>query len=205
MPRRKRAKLEITCTSSACDQGLHCFKSTEAMRKRSEDGRCRACGASLVDWNRVHQRDELDLAYTFNALKLEMIRHHFWHIPIDEHAVNHARRKGWRKLRQAVERRLEVSIGQAEPVRDGMQTPRKGNSIYYAQHAMACCCRKCLEYWHGLPQGRELETPELSYLADLCMLFLRERLPMLTEEGEKVPPIRSKRKPRLGDGRGEEH
>ncbi len=36
---------------------------------------------------------------------------------------------------------------------DGRQTPREGNTIFYAQHATASCCRTCIEYWHGIPKN----------------------------------------------------
>lgn len=192
MSRRVRKKLEITCTSSNCESGLHCFRATRKMKEMNQRGRCRSCGVALIDWERLHRRDLRDTQHTFSALRREFFRHHYWHLDIDRRARNHARRKGWNGLSKATRRRLETAIGAAQPFRDGTQTPRHGNSIYYAQHAVACCCRKCLEYWHGIPRGRTLSAEELSYLSDLCMLYLRERMPYLTDHGEKVPPIRTK-------------
>ena len=66
----------------------------------------------------------------------------------------------------------------------------EGNALYYAQHATATCCRRCVEEWHAIPRGRPLEVDEVSYLADLVRLYVRERLPYLTEDGEKIPPLR---------------
>jgi hypothetical protein len=57
----------------------------------------------------------------------------------------------------------------------------------YAQHATASCCRKCIEEWHGIHQGRELTEDEITYLATLAILYVDERLPFLTQAGEKVP------------------
>jgi hypothetical protein len=142
-----------------------------------------------VDWQRVHRQSLADVDYTFQALRFELIRHYFWHIDIDDRAVAHARRKGRARLRKAVEKRITKSIGPAEPSFDGRQTPVAGNSIYYAQHATASCCRKCLEEWHGVPLGRLLTDDELGYLSDLAMRFIDDRLPDLTEAGEKVPPF----------------
>ena len=85
--------LDIKCTSSDCKNGLHCFKATRQMAP-AERGRCRSCGADLVDWSRVHRRDKADAAYTFAALEYELIRHHHWHKTIDDKALRHARRKG---------------------------------------------------------------------------------------------------------------
>ena len=185
--------LKISCTSSDCKNGLHCFLQTQKMAAEGFQGRCRSCGAELVDWKRVHGRDIVDVGYTFFMLKYELIRHHFWHIEIDQKAVNHARRKGKGGMRVAVEKRFRKYVGPSEPAFDGRQTPTSGNAIYYAQHATASCCRKCIEEWHGIPQGQELTDQEITYLTDLAMLYIDERLPFLTKQGEKVPPLRRRR------------
>ncbi len=69
----KRPKLEpldIKCTSSNCDQGLHCFRATRKMKARNEQGACRTCGKKLVDWERVRKRDLSDAAHTIRMLPL---------------------------------------------------------------------------------------------------------------------------------------
>ncbi|MGH2749406.1 MAG: DUF4186 family protein [Actinomycetota bacterium] len=185
--------LDIKCTSSDCEKGLHCFRATRKMKMANEQGRCRACGMELVDWPRVHSQSLKDLDYTFDALRLEMIRHYFWHLEIDVKAVNHARRKGRVRMRAAAEKRLRTKVAPAEPAFDGRQTPRAGNAIFYAQHATASCCRTCVESWHGIPKGRALTEEEISYLTELVVRYLDERLPELTENGEKVPPLRGMR------------
>jgi hypothetical protein len=181
--------LDIKCTSSDCGHNLHCFIATTKMVSRNQKGACRSCGETLVDWARVHRKDPGDAANTFRMLKLEMIRHHFWHKEIDEKAVKHARRKGKAGIRAAIENRLRNSL-RAENPWDGRQTPKEGNSIFYAQHATATCCRKCLEEWHDIPLDRELSEEEVAYLTELCVMFIGERLPDLTEAGEKIPPDR---------------
>ncbi len=181
--------LDIKCTSSDCDNDLHCFRRTRRMRPE-QVGQCRSCGAELVNWERVRRRDVGDAAFTFAALKRELIRHHYWHKLIDEEAELHARRKGRIKLREAAAKRLRTSVGPAEPFRDGRQTPTKSRVVYYAQHALACCCRTCLEYWHGIPKGTELTPQQIDYFTDLVMRYVDERMPALTEEGEKISPRR---------------
>jgi hypothetical protein len=182
----------ITCTSTRCEDGLHCFRTTRRLVKANMQGMCRACGADLVDWGRVHGRNLSDVDYTFEALKFELIRHFFWHIEIDQDAVLHGRRKGLAGLRKAVPHRIRISIAAAQPIFDGRQTPRHGNVIFYAQHATASCCRKCVEEWHGIPQGRPLTDNEVAYLSALALRYIEERVPQLTEAGEK---IRSRRRP----------
>lgn len=185
-------RLKVTCTSTDCEQELHCFKSKRRVRDRLLPGPCRDCGAELVDWERVHRRDSRDSAYTFEALRHELIRHHFWHVEIDTEAVNHARRKGKRRLREALSHRLTKSVGMASGklYRDGMQTPTSGNLLFYAQHAVAACCRKCIEYWHDIPSNRDLHPEELAYLESLAWRYIEERQPDLQDDGQRVPGIR---------------
>lgn len=185
--------LGLTCTSTECEQNLHCFRATRKMRKQNEAGKCRSCGVELVDWERVRKRDSADAAYTVEMMKLERIRHEFWHKSIDEKAMNHARRKGRSGLRVAAEHIISKRVAPAEPKRDGMQTPYDGHVVHYAQHATATCCRKCVEYWHGIEMGRELTEGELRYLTDLVLLFIDQRLPDLKEQPEKVPNVRRKK------------
>jgi hypothetical protein len=162
---QKPPPLEIKCTSVDCENDLHCFKQLKRMTP-DQRGKCRACGADLVDWKRLHRRDTADAAHTFAALQHELIRHHFFHRRVDERAMRHAQRKGRG---------------------DGRQTPFEGNAIYYAQHATATCCRTCLEYWHDIPKGRALTPQEFEYCASLVDLFLDEKLPRLADEPIKVP------------------
>jgi len=177
--------LKISCTSVDCDNDLHCFK--QLNRSPHQKGQCRACGADLVDWNRLHENDIDDAEHTFGALQHERIRHHFFHKAIDQKAMNHALRKGRVKLKAAAEHRLNLYLAPAEPPRDGRQTPLQGNTIFYAQHATATCCRTCLEYWHNIPKGRDLTQEEVEYCTALVHMYLDERLPNLGALPVKVP------------------
>lgn len=187
-PRRPLlAPLKIKCTDSRCEDDQHCYLATQKMAREKTKGACRSCGVQLVDWARVHTRDLNDAAYTFSMLRTEYIRHHFWHVDIDRKALDHARRKGKNGMRAAAEQRLRTSVASPSPVRDGRQTPFVGNSLFYAQHATATCCRRCIEEWHGIPRGRAITDQEIAYLTELVSLFIGERLPFLTPDGEYVP------------------
>jgi hypothetical protein len=145
----------------------------------------------LVDWPRVHERRLDDVGFTFSELRRELVRHHFWHLSFDEQALNHARRKGRRRLHEAARQRIDTSVRRAGMAFDGQQTPRSGNTLYYAQHATASCCRRCIEYWHAIPPDRDLTSEEIDYLTSLVILYLDERLPELGEDPVYVPPRRS--------------
>jgi hypothetical protein len=129
-------------------------------------------------------------------MRTEFIRHHFWHTEIDDAAIEHATKKGMVAVLANVPKRVVQSIGKAEPFRDGTQTPFQGRAVYYAQHATATCCRKCVEEWHGIPRGRELEDEEIHYLSQLIVRYLQERLKGIPEEAtrsarktRKKPPL----------------
>jgi len=188
----KLKPLKIKCTDVDCENGMHCFRPTRNMIEDGTAGRCRSCKADLVDWDRLYRRDVADIEYTFDALRREYFRKDMWTKPIDQHAKNYARRKGLQDLREAAANRLTkyVKPRASDMFRDGMQTPLKRNPICYAQHSTATCCRKCIEYWHGIPQDQELSDDDISYFLELVMAYIMRRLPTLSENGEHVPPIR---------------
>ncbi len=120
-----------------------------------------------------------------------MFRHYMWHVEIDQRAINYARRKGVEGMREAVDHRLRKYLGPANPPFDGRQTPREGsgNPICYAQHAVAACCRKCMEYWYSISPNRCLTDHEIGYFVELIMGYVGDRFPALTKTGEHVPSI----------------
>ena len=184
-------KLAISCTGSDCDNDLHCFRSTKKLREAGLDGACRSCHVQLVDWPRVQERAFTDVDHTFDELRHELIRHHFWHVEFDERALNHALRKGRAALVEDVSRRIATSVGPVSPMRDGRQTSFTGNVIFYGQHATAACCRRCIEYWHGIPMGTALTQDEQAYLASLVVRYIDDRWPDLPD-GPTVVPRRKK-------------
>lgn len=156
---------------------------------------CKACGACLVDWSRVHMQNLGDVEYTFKVMKTEWIRHRFWHWPLDDRTKTYAYKKGSIGLRERVKTRIHKYVGRApasELWHDGRQTPfalkpDAENVIYCAQHATASCCRKCVELWHKIPPDRALTEAEEEYLTELAMRYILDRLPSLTPEGGPRP------------------
>ncbi len=180
-------RLKVTCTSVDCEKNLHCFLKKRGMPEELH-GTCRACNADLINWERVHRRDATDQKFVFAALKNEMIRHYMWHIDLDSDALRKAQAKGKEKLYNSVSTRLRSSIGKAQGAFDGRQTPMQGNAIYYAQHATATCCRKCLNYWHDIPTDRALTLAELAYCEQLVIGYLEDRLPDLDPQPRAQQP-----------------
>lgn len=171
----------VKCTDSQCDKGLHCFKFHSRKMSADEKGKCRSCKIDLIDWQRVHKRTLSDVDYTFDALRLEMVRHHNWHVEFDAKALRTAESKGRAELIKFAESRITKQLAPANNAYDGRQTPFEGNVIYYAQHATATCCRTCLDYWHGIKKGQPLTSAEIQFCVSLIDRYLERRLPELPE------------------------
>ncbi|MGL6020356.1 MAG: DUF4186 domain-containing protein [Gibbsiella quercinecans] len=73
--------------------------------------------------------------------------------------------------RDFIDRRLAA----AYPKNDGKQTPMRGHPVFVAQHATATCCRGCLEKWHGIAQGKELNEAQKDYIVQVIALWLTRR------------------------------
>jgi hypothetical protein len=130
----------------------------------------------LIDWTRVYRNDSTDAEFIFGSMKNELIRHVYWHTPIENSAIERALKKSNIEMRERATNIVRKKIGKALNYREGYQTPKTGNEIiHYAQHATATCCRKCLEYWHNIKEGRDLTEGEIKFCTDLIMLFINDR------------------------------
>jgi hypothetical protein len=179
---KKLEDVPVRCGSSACDEGLHCFRLSKRVASTLGPGACKACGRSLISMSRVARRNLEDVNHTFAALQQEFIRHYFWHVPFGDKATNYATRLGRNKLETRIPQQLRTRIGRANNPYDGRQTPidpSRTNAIDIAMHAVAACCRACVKYWHGIPTDRALNDDEIAYLGELIRLFLQARMPNL--------------------------
>lgn len=206
---------KMTCTSTNCARNQHCFlpKKPRKKGKKAEpqtrqlllfedveppsnppqSGQCRACGASIVDWPRIHSRNLDDVTYTVEMLKLEMWRQYYWSRPIDQHAINHAHRRGRDGLRQHAEKTIRKRLVPANPTFEFRQTKLEGDIVCYAQHATGTCCRKCLRYWHGIDNCHDLTEKEVTYILALIHRYIGIRFADLPDDGVAVPSIRKKK------------
>jgi hypothetical protein len=190
----KSLKGRMSCSGSDCDSGLHCFRITKKKDvEHKPQGACQVCGDDqLVDWPRVNSRDLSDINHTIEMLQKEWVRHQYWCVmEINPKAMIHALKKGRVGMREAAEKNIRQKIGKAENYREGYQTPWEDDktSVSYGQHATATCCRRCVEYWHGIPFGRDLTEGEVKYLSGLVFNYLDTRID-LTEHGEKVSDLK---------------
>lgn len=123
---------------------------------------------------RYEESEYYDFNNPFNSILLQLSKS-----PIhNEISLCYADRKYYREhdeetIRKEAEEIVRKNIAHAMIQNDGKQTPRSGHPVYSAQHATACCCRKCLYDWHYIPMKRKLSEREIKYVVDLIMEWLR--------------------------------
>lgn len=175
----KPPPLKITCTSSDCPEDLHCFRPTSWKRPDPEP-KCRDCGADLVEWERLHRRDPADFEFLLAELPKELIRHHYWHMDVPDSIRERTHRYRPEVIAQRTKKAVRSRVAYPAGEWDGTQTPMEeapNAQIYFlGMHAVACCCRKCMQYWHGIPRDRALSDQELSYFTSLVWLYVCRRL-----------------------------
>jgi hypothetical protein len=179
--------IDIKCADSDCANGRHAFNDRDYKRLGQgrhylQAGVCRACGAAPVDFSRTHQRDEGDIDYLVEALQEELIRYEFWNREFNDVSLAKAEHLGRTKIFAQIRGELEKIVGPVAQAGWAFQmvptAPEKMTSvIQYAQHAMAACCRRCIQEWHGISNDHVLTSKELEYLSSLVRRYLDERLP----------------------------
>ena len=87
--------------------------------------------------------------------------------------VDYITKTGLNKIREHCIDFVNQKLGDAYPLNDGSQTPTKNHPVFIAQHATACCCRGCLEKWHGICKGRELTQNEKNFIVELIMEWIK--------------------------------
>lgn len=115
----------------------------------------------------------IDLSPLFERLAKSRFRSSFYLNDKDK-AYIHA--KGWKKIEQGTRETIARRLAPAFIANDGKQTPMRHGIFppFIAQHATGCCCRGCLEKWHGIPRGRALTLREQIYLTRIVMEWLRQ-------------------------------
>lgn len=84
--------------------------------------------------------------------------------------------KGMDTVRSHAEAFIAQRLAPAFPANDGKQTPMRGHPVFLAQHACACCCRDCLEKWHGIPKGIALTESQQTYVVDTLMEWITRQM-----------------------------
>ena len=85
-------------------------------------------------------------------------------------------KKGIDVIRSHAEKFIKERLAPANPPKDGRQTPLRGHPVFIAQHATACCCRKCLNKWYKVPIGVELTPVQQEKIVNLIMAWISEQM-----------------------------
>jgi hypothetical protein len=175
-------EIKVSCTVTSCKDGLHYFGPTGRDKATREVNSCKDCGADLVDWKTPRARSDERIGEVISMLQLEWIRHHYWHHhPLNERQKNYARRKGLAGLRARAESNIRKKVCVPNPQYwNYMGTPYDGTIVDCAQHATATCCPRCVEYWHGIKEGKVPSDGDVNYLVELIMRYVRTQMPDLS-------------------------
>lgn len=131
------------------------------------DTHCQFCGHKFLGSETMIDRP--DYSVIREVMRESMWNDEWFHTELD----NVAKSKLHTIDRSDVKQILEKSV-RSRRADDGRQTPYYGDPIYYAQHSLGCCCRKCLEKFYGISRDKPLTDEDMAYLTDLIMEFLKE-------------------------------
>jgi hypothetical protein len=67
---------------------------------------------------------------------------------------------------------IDERLAPADIPNDGKQTPWRNHPVFVAQHATATCCRGCLEKWHRISRGRQLDEHETAHVLAVIRRWL---------------------------------
>ena len=114
-----------------------------------------------------------DLNQLFERLAASKFRSSF-HLRRRE--LSYFKEKGLDTIMEHAKDLLQTRLFAAEIPNDGKQTPMKNHPVFIAQHATGCCCRGCLEKWHGIPKGRALSDEEQARIVDVLMQWIQRQM-----------------------------
>jgi hypothetical protein len=104
-------------------------------------------------------------------------RHPFrakFHLRAHERAL--VEERGLPTMRMHAAEIIAKRLAPAEPYKDGKQTPYRGHPVFVAQHASATCCRTCLQRWHGIAKGGQLDAGQRDYVVAVIVRWIEREL-----------------------------
>ena len=96
--------------------------------------------------------------------------------------------RGPKTMRAHAAEIIAERLAPAQPRRDGKQTPYRNHPVFVAQHATATCCRTCLETWHGIAKGHQLDRDERSYVIEVIGRWIERELAAPIDVGGRTRP-----------------
>jgi len=184
-------KLGIVCGRSECQERLHSFGPPRGQANLAP-GPCVSCGVEVVPWSLMHAHDLSQVDSKIDFLKTEWIRHFFFNLPVTPRIEQFAKTKGLDGIETVVQQHLtQKRMLNFDPIWDRRQTKMlNGTIVHWARHAMGCCCRQCLAYWHNVPLNATLTHADVDYFRELLMVYVKSRIPSLDGAALTLPPSR---------------
>jgi hypothetical protein len=172
-------KLGIICGRPDCNKKLHAFR--PPLRRAGLPAGCQLCGVEVVTWNLMQTRDLSTVDLKIEMLKNEWIRHFFFNIPIPPRVERFAKAKGLVGLEQVAHDQLTAAkMLNFNQKFDWNQTKMlDGTIVHWARHAVGCCCRRCMAYWHNVPLTATLTSSDIDYFRQFIMAYVKLRVPIL--------------------------
>ena len=95
---------------------------------------------------------------------------------LSDHDKAYIREKGLDTIRTHAADFIRQRLAPEYPKNDGKQTPMRGHPVFVAQHACACCCRRCLQKWYRIPTGQELTERQQMKIVNLLIAWIQKEL-----------------------------
>lgn len=86
---------------------------------------------------------------------------------LNEKDIEYINKVGTEKIKEHAYNFINKRLRPKNIKNDGKQTPTKNHPVFIAQHATATCCRGCLEKWHHIKKGKELNEHEIDFAVAL--------------------------------------
>lgn len=87
--------------------------------------------------------------------------------------INYLDNKGISIIKEHAYDFINKNLAPAFIPNDGKQTPTHNHPVFIARHATATCCRSCLEKWHHIEKGIELNEAQKNYVVELIMEWIK--------------------------------
>ena len=84
--------------------------------------------------------------------------------------------KGMDTIRKHAEDFVRSRLAPENIPNDTKQTPMRGHPVFVAQHACACCCRKCLYKWYKVPMHTQLTEKQQKKIVNLLMCWIENQM-----------------------------
>ena len=117
-------------------------------------------------------KDPNSINSILEALQRNQFRKRFC---LSDRDITYVRQKGLDVIAEHGMQFIRQRLADANPKKDGKQTPMTGHPVFIAQHATATCCRGCLAKWHGIKSGRELTAEECQYILRVIMEWIERQ------------------------------